>query len=450
MDHIEKFRRVIRQHLTEAARPQAVIVMAAFPGGRKAEYESFLKVVGFDRSVGREQGGLGVKDAADRAAMQARPDVGEFSAQSDPEAGAWKVVGLPEKGEFGRDKPSPWELFMDWLWKSLKEKGLNPAPHLGFGAPKPTKPDPVTGKVPKLTPQQKRQRKYGLAASVPSETDPATIAKYAFAWPSKQYAGSGKIPGAGFDVRKDVTIAISPMGDNIDETSKNFNEIMKTLTPPQGFKIEYDANNYRWLVTVDIDVDEPAGWEERLANINTFKRENREKWVDAIRNLAAGRTNSAQLAPLVRAFLVVKHDFQPPFAVDTLSQEEFDKAIAIINNTQLDDVLKFAQETNRPAPTLFQKTSKDVMQRKLVERWNQIVQNLANQGGTEPYIVQVALADYMSKNGFPDPFEPEVVPPAVLSKALVQANKLGYDDLDVSSVEDSIEKLREEDPQAGL
>jgi hypothetical protein len=422
MDQIEKFRFALRQHLTEAARSQSVILMAVFPGGRNAEFESYLKVVGLDRSVGREQDGLGVKDDEKRKAMQARPDVGEFSAQSDPDAGAWKVVGLPEKGEFGRDKPSPWELFMDWLWKSLREKGLNPSPYLGFGDAK--------KKDTKLSPQQKRQRKYGVAVKVPSETDPAVVSKYAFAWPSKQYAGSGKIPGAGFDVRKDITIAISSMGTDIDATSKKFNEILKMIPLPQGFKIDFDANNYRWNILVDIAVDEPEGWENRLTNITAFKRENREKWIGAIQELAAGRTNSAQLAPLVRAFLVVKHGFQPPFNVDTLSQEDFDKAIDIINNTKLDDVVKFAQETSRAAPTLFQKTGKDVLRNKLVDRWNQVVQDLANQGGTEAYVVQVALADYMTqKGGFSDPFEPEMLSPGVLSKAIIQAGKLSFDEL---------------------
>ena len=431
MDQIENFRRIIRQQLNEATkpRPQSVILMAVFPGGRKAEYESYLKVVGFDRSVGREQGGLGVKSAEDRAAMQARPDVGEFSAQSEPDAGAWKVVGLPEKGEFGRDKPSPWELFMDWLWKTLKEKGLNPNPYLGFGSAKP-KVNPATGKLEKLSPQQKRQKKYGVAAKIPAETDPATVAKYAFAWPSKQYTDSGTIPGVGFDVRKDVAIAISSMGSDIDETSHNFNEILKTVTPPPGFQISFDADNYRWNVIVDIEVDEPEGWEDRLANVNAFKRENREKWVEALRELTAGRTNSAQLAPLVRDFLVVKHGFKPPFNIDILTQEDFNKVVTILKNTQLDDIIKFAQETNRPAPTLFQKTSKDVLKNKLVERWNQLVQQIADQGGTEAYVVQGALADYMTQQaGFPEPFEPEILPPAALSKAIVQAGKLSYDDL---------------------
>lgn len=430
MDQIEQFRLALRQQLlSEGVQPQSVILMAVFPGGKKAEYESYLKVVGFDRSDVRKQGGLGVKDAEQRAAMQARPDVGEFSAQSDPEAGAWQVVGLPEKSESGMHEPSAWILFMDWLWKSLREKGLNPTAYLGFGDTK-QKMDPKTGKPIPLSISQRRQKRYGTQTRVPAETDPAIVSKYAFAWPSKQYAGSGKIPGVGFDIRRDVTIAISPMGDNIDDTSSKFNEIMKTLTPPPGFKIEYDAENYRWNIIVDIEVDEPEGWEDRLANVNAYKRENREKWIGAIQDLAAGRANASQLAKLVRDFLVVKHGFQPPFHVDTLTPEDFNKAITIIKNTQLDDIIKFAQETNRTMPTLFQKTGKDVMKNRLIDRWNQLVQDLAAQGGTEPYVVQVALADYMTqKGGFPDPFEPEILPPNALSKAIVIAGKLSYDEL---------------------
>lgn len=430
MDQIEKFRLALRQHLlTEGVQPQSVILMAVFPGGKKAEYESYLKVVGFDRSDTREQGGLGVQDPEQRAKMQADPNVGKFSAQSDPEAGAWKVVGLPEKSESGMHEPSAWVLFMDWLWKSLREKGLNPTAYLGFGNAK-QKINPTTGKPIPLSISQKRQKKYGVQTRVPAETNPAVVAQYAFAWPSKQYAGSGKIPGVGFDIRRDVTIAMSPMGMDIDETSKKFNEIMKTLTPPPGFKIEFDAENYRWNIIVNIDVDEPEGWEERLSNVNAFKRDNREVWLGAISDLAGGKANPAQLAKLVRDFLVVKHGFKPPFHVDILPPEEFNKAIATIKNTQLDDVLKFAQETNRTMPTLYQKTGKDVMKNRLMDRWNQLVQDLATQGGTEPYVVQVALADYMTqKAGFQEPFEPEILPPNALSKAIVAAGKLAYDDL---------------------
>ena len=419
MDLINKFRLALRQHLTEGVQPHSVILMAVFPG-RKPEYESFLKVVGFDKSAGREQGGLGVKGGAERDAMQSRD---EFSARSDPDAGHWKVTGIADKGEFGKADPTPWELFMDWLWKALREKGLNPVPYLGFGN--------TAAPYGKLSPLQKRQRKYGLAAKIPAETDPAVVSKYAFAWPSKQYAGSGKIPGVGFDIKRDITVAISPMGTTVDETAKKFDSIIKSLTPPQGFKIESDLDNYRWSVTVDVDVDEPEGWRDRLTSVNAYKHENREKWNNAISELAGGRTNPLQLAPIVRTFLVVKHGFQPPLSIDVLSSEDFQRAVTIVKNTKLEDIVQFAKETNRLMPSVSQPTvAKDALRSKLSERWNQLVSQIADQGGVEPFVVQVAIADYMTKKaGFPEPFEPDIISPQLLSKAINVANKLTFEDL---------------------
>lgn len=421
-----KFRLKLRQYLMEEVQPQEVIMMAGFPDqGDKAEWGSFLKIVGFDRAMSSGVTG--------------------FGKEGDEDAGAWKVSGLPEVSELGKQNPSPWSLFMDWMWKYLKDKGFSPAPASGFGD--------VKTPYGKLKPYQKRQRKYGVPAEIPPETDPATIQKFAHGWPSKQYAGSGTIPGGGYDVKRDVTIAISPMGNDMDQVFKNLDKIFKSAPIPSWFKIRSDEDNYRWAVSVDIDADDvPEGWKERKSSIDAFRLENRERWNDAITTLSGGRTNPLQLAPLVRAFLVVKHGFQPPLSVDVLNKEDFDKAVGIIKNTSLEDIVQFAKETNRPMPIVSQASAaRESIKSKLTTRWNQIVQHLADQGATESYVVQVALADYMAKKGgFSEPFDADDLTPQQLSKAITIAGRLMYSDLDVSSVEDDIERLKETDPTKGL
>jgi len=413
MDLFE-FRLKLRQFLMEEVHPQAIIMMAAFPG-KKAEYESFLKVVGFDKAMSPKSTG--------------------FGGDSDEDVGAWKIVGIPEVSELGKQSPSPWALFMDWLWKFLKDKGFNPVPYRGFGD--------TSTPYGKLKPYQKRQRKYGVPAEIPLETDPAVVSQFAKGWPSKQYAGSGVVPGPGYDAKRDIMLALSPMGTNMDDVYKNFDKILKSAPIPNWFKIESDPDNYRWSVVVNIDTDVPEGWKDRLEAINAYKSQNRERWNEAVSDLAGGRTNPLQLAPLVRAFLVVKHGFQPPLSIDVLDKENFEKAINIVKNTKLEDIVEFAKSTNRPVPVISQaSTAKQSIKSKLMTRWNQIVKHLADQGVTEPYVIQVALADYMTnKAGFPDPFEPELLTPQQLSKAINVAGRIGYDDLDIASVQESIKRL---------
>lgn len=397
-------------------------MMAGFPG-KKSEYESFLKVVGFDRAMS--------------------PGSTGFGGEGDEDTGAWKVAGLPDRSELGKQNPSPWSLFLDWLWKYLKDKGYSPVPYKGFGD--------TASPYGKLKPYQKRQRKYGTATDIPLETDPEVVSKFAHGWPSKQYSGSGVVPGPGYDAKRDITLAMSPMGQTMDEIFKNLDKVFKSAPVPNWFKIESDPDNYRWSVIVNIDSDMPEGWKDRLDSVSSFKKENRERWNDAITSLAAGRTNPLQLAPLVRTFLVVKHGFQPPLSIDVLDKENFEKAISIVKNTSLEDVVQFAKETNRQVPTVSQASAaKQSVKSKLLNRWNQIVKDLADQGATEPFMVQVALADYMSKNGFQDPFEPDILTPQQLSKAINIAGRIRYDDLDMSSVEDDIERLKKSDPTENL
>lgn len=413
----------------EEVQPQEVIMFAGFPDkGDKAEWGSFLKIVGFDRAMSASVAGFG-KDGKE----------GE-------DDGAWSVPGLPTVSELGKQNPSPWSLFMDWMWKFLKEKGYNPAPASGFGD--------VKTPYGKLKPYQKRQRKYGVPADIQPEQlhkmSPKEVKQFAHGWPSKQYSEMGIIPGGGYDVKRDVTIAISPMGNDMDQVFKNLDKIFKSAPIPSWFKIRSDENNYRWAVSVDIDADDmPEGWRERRTSIDAFRHENRERWNNTISTLSGGRTNPLQLAPLVRAFLVVKHGFQPPMSVDVLSKEDFDKAVAIIKNTSLEDVVQFAKETGRPVPVISQASAaRDSIKSKLMTRWHQAVQRLADQGAVESYVVQVALADHMVKRvGFPEPFEIDELTPQQLSRVLTVASRLMYSDLDVSSVEDDIERLREEDPR---
>lgn len=359
------------------------------------------------------------------AALTERPR-GSTNPNAPEELGAWHAVGLPDQTASGFKGmgskfpgPSPWVIFMDWFWDFLKNKGTNPSPYKGFGD--------INAQYSKLAPNRKRWRKYGQdfePQMEPGEELPPAL---------KSIAKTANWP-KGFDIGKDVTIIVDSLGNNQDEVTRNFQKLLVTAQVPNYMRIIPDTEEHRWFVSFDYETeDKPDEIEARRKNVDIYKTENREKWINAIRTLAAGKTNPAQLAPLVRKWLVAKHKFQRPFHVDVLSPEEFTRAVETISRASLDELVAFAKEIGEAPPVIGGKAAAPTgFQRQEIimgKRWVQTIDKLAEQGGVEPALVEVALADYLSKNGFEDPFEFDIASPATQAKALVAVGTLTFDDI---------------------
>lgn len=426
-DIVNDIRYALRNVLfAEDAQKQSTIFFTVVPGEKpkwaSAPSESHIKIFGLDRAVSRGTKGFGGKG-------------GE-------ELGAWHATGLPDQTATGFKGmgsdfpgPAPWILFMDWFWDLLKSNDMNPSPHEGFGD--------MNVPYNQLAPNQKRQRKYGKIHKpqmAPGEELPSALKSLA-------KGGTANWP-RGFDIEKDVTIIIDSIGNNQDEVTRNFQKILSSAQVPNYMTIIPDVEEHRWFVSFNYETgDKPAEYEERRKNIDAYKYENREKWIGAIRKLAGGKTNPAQLAPLVRKWLVAKHGFQRPFHVDVLSPEEFGRALEIVNNANLDELVAFAKEAGEAPPVVGagNVSGGDRVRQEILmgKRWVQIINRLAEEGGVEPALVEVALADYLTKNGFEDPFEYDISSPAVQAKAINAVSSLTFDDIRglLESVQNQVRSL---------
>lgn len=480
-DVISEIRYALRSALfLEDVQTQSTIFFTVIPGEKpkwaSAPSETHLRIFGLDRALSRgNEGFLGrewfcsshpnvvVSDKAYtgrdetgkisnppqntcptcKAPLQERPRRPAGWKPGDPEElGAWHSVGLPAQtatGYKGKGSkfsgPEPWVVFMDWMWDFLKSKDLNPNAYQGFGD--------LDKPYNRLTPNQKRQRKYGKIYKpemAPGEQLPSALRSLSSTanWPK------------GFDIEKDITIILDSIGRNQDEVTRNFQKLLASTPMPSYMRLIPDTEEHRWFVSFDYETDDqPAKYEERRKAIDTYKKENREKWIAAIQKLSGGRTNPAQLAPIVRGWLVAKHGFQRPFHVDVLSQEEFDKAVALINSANLDELTQYAQDAGLAPPVVGADpafANKARQEAIMAKRWVQIINRLADEGGIEPALVEVALANYLGqqknpKTGesmFDDPFEFDIASPAVQARAIANVGTLSFDD--IRSMLESVQK----------
>lgn len=468
-DIVSEIRFALRNALfLEDVQKQSTIFFTVIPGAKpkwaSAPSETYLRIFGLDRALSRgNEGFLGrewfcpqhqnvvVSDRAYlgkdesgnppqtkcptcQSPLQERPRRPAGWKPGDPEElGAWHVVGLPDQtptGYKGKGSkfpgPEPWVVFMDWMWDFLKSKDLNPTAYQGFGD--------LEKPYNRLTPNQKRQRKYGKIFKPqmePGEVLPSALRSLSSTanWPR------------GFDIEKDITIILDSIGRDQEEVTRNFQKLLASAPMPNFMRLVPDTEEHRWFVSFDYETDDqPEKYEQRRQAIDTYKKENREKWIAAIQKLSGGRTNPAQLAPLVRAWLVAKHGFQRPFHVDVLSQEEFDRAVAIINGAHLDELVDYAKEAGVLPPSVGSDSAtvnKARQEAIMAKRWVQIINRLADEGGVEPALVEVALANYLvqqkdPKTGgslFDDPFEFDIASPATQAKAITAVGTLTFDDI---------------------
>lgn len=422
-DLISQIRFALRNALlSEEVHKQYSIFFTVIPGAKpkwaSAPSETHIRIFGLDRAMARSATGFGSKE------------------EGSEDIGSWQAVGLPAQTATGLKDPPPWVLFMDWFWNLLKTKGLNPNPHEGFGD--------STIPYNQLRPYQKRQRKYGVMHKpemAPGEQLPSAL-KAASA------GGTANWP-RGYDIKKDVTIIIDSLGTNQDEVSRKFNEILLSIPTPPWMAIIPDVEDHRWFISFDYETaDNASEYADRQKSIDVYKAENREKWIGAIRKLAAGKTNPAQLAPLIRRWLVAKHQFPRPFHVDMLSQEDFNRAIETIGNATLEELVAFAKQEGIIPPIVGagKQSSREKLLDIMTKRWGQIVNNLAEQGGVEPALIEVALSEYLTKYRcgkcpeckrgdenceykFDDPFEYDMAHPAAQSRAIDIVGSLTFDDI---------------------
>lgn len=342
----------IRRVLYEDSSNQDIIMLSV---SANDEFTSKIHVVGFDHAISREVSGFGGED--------------------DKEKGSWKVLGLPEKSDTGMHNPSPWQLFMDWLWKLLNDKGLNPDPKYGFG-PLPKKGDTKTVSM-------RRRMKYG--AHMPQDQE-------------------------NLDVKKYVTIIVDSLGADNVEVMNKFEAILNGASKPSWFEIvkedptsKFSAD--RWFVRVSVDASMPEGWKERKDAYETYAGSAREKWKNALSELAGGRTNLYYLGKVVTDMLIKKYGFAP-FHVDILKPELLDKALGIIKSVTLNDVIQYANETNQTLAVEPDKRMTGVPQIRLWGKFRKMVQALADQAGVDFYKMMAAISDLMVKSyGYIAPFD---------------------------------------------
>lgn len=413
-DIVSQFRLALRNALIdESVQAQSSIFFTVIPGEKpkwaSQASETNIRIFGLDRAMTRKASGFGGAGSED--------------------VGAWEVVGLPAQTVTGLKEPPPWILFMDWMWETLKSKELNPAPYTGFG----------DTAVPynQLRPYAKRQRKYGTQnrpTAPPGDVLPSALRRGTGNWPP------------GYDIERDVTIIIDSLGDNQDDVTRRFNDILASANVPSWMTLVPDLEDHRWFVSFNYEVGE-SDHVERQKSVDVYKGENREKWKNVIRKLAGGRTNPIQLAPIIRRWLVTKHGFQRPFHVDILSQEEFNKAIDLIGNTNLDEIVAFCKEAGIAPPTIgaAETPGRERQEILMAKRWVFLISKLADEGGVEPAIVEVALSEYLSKHGFEDPFEYEMSSPAVQAKAINSVSTLTFDDIRglLESIQNHVRSLME-------
>lgn len=457
--------------MLEDVQKQSTIFFTVTPGEKpkwaSAPSESYLRIFGLDRALSRgNEGFLGrewicpshpdvvVSDRAYtgkdktghvvnppqtacptcKAPLKERPRRPASWQPGDPEElGAWHAVGLPDQtptGYKGKGSkfpgPEPWVVFIDWMWDFLKSKELNPVPHEGFGD--------LTKPYNRLTPNQKRQRKYGKIYK--PETTPGDVLPSAL----RSLSSTANWP-RGFDIEKDITIIVDSLGRDQDEVTRNFQKLLSAAQLPSFMRLIPDTEEHRWFISFDYETDDqPDKYEERRKSIDTYKAENRNKWIGAIQKLSAGRTNPAQLAPLVRKWLVAKHAFQRPFHVDVLSQEEFNRAVEIINKASLDELIAFAKEAGEAPPVVGSDPALRGRERQeaiMAKRWVQIINRLSDEGGVEPALIEVALANYLgqlkdpktNQPKFEDPFEFDIASPATQASAIATVGTLAFDDI---------------------
>jgi hypothetical protein len=111
-----------------------------------------------------------------------------------------------------------------------------------------------------------------------------------------------------------------------------------------------------------------------------------------------------------------------------MTQEEFNNTLQAVSRLSLENLVQFAVETKR-IPPLITKKAKPKGTESALQLWNREVKRLADEGGTEPYVIQVALSDFMTQKGFEEPFEPELLSFQQLARAVTLARKMTWGDI---------------------
>lgn len=445
-DKINEIRFELRSLLSEDIHEQAVIAIEVMPGGdeEKAEWQSFVRVTGFDASSSRGSKGYGGGVPTTGASHGDAPNL-QATAK---EVGAWKVLGVPERTATGMSGPSPWISFMDWFWDFLKSSGLNPAPAKGFGleqlCSKKDCPERMKGKpcnqYGHLSPAQKRNRKYGTQFR--SSEDPDFIGDKPLKDIIKTRALNTRVKSiekkkeqesldlwpTGFHIDKEITIVTSPMGTDQDMVIHRFREVMAKAKPEPWFRIAWDTNWDVFFVYVNIDSEMPEGWGSRLASLQIYHAKRKAEWGDLLRDLSQYRTNVAQLRPIISRYMVDKHGFEEPFNIDVLDDEEYARAKDVIQKTKLDDIIAYAKSIGLVPPSVGapRRTAKVASMDKM---WDDIVQRIADQGAVDPLVADVALSNMMSTMGFGDPFDWDLLDPNKKLKAVNVARRLTFNDV---------------------
>jgi hypothetical protein len=422
-DSINQIRFVLRSLLSEEIQEQAIIAFEALPGGEgeKAEWQSFIRITGFERSVSRGTSGFG--------------GGGTEGHETEEDVGAWKVLGLPDRTATGMNAPSPWIVFMDWMWGFLKSSNLNPNPAMGFGE--------VTKAYSQLTPAQKRQRKYGTQFKSSQDPDFADAPARQDLMRTRPLRGGEHLWPAGFHIKREVSVVISPLGMDRDTVSEKFREIMSKAKAEPWFRVAWNGEWDTFFVYVNIDAEMPEGWRDRLAAMQIYHSKRKAEWADLMREFSQRKANVAQLRPILSRYMVDKEKFERPFNIDVLSDEEYERAKKVLQSLKLEDLVAYAKSIGVVPPVVGQIARGSGKNLQYDKMWDNIIERLANQGIVDILVADVALSNWMAANGFQDPFEFESLPPDKKLRAIHLASRLKFEDIRgmVESVRTQINSL---------
>lgn len=425
-DKINEIRFALRSIISEEIQEQAIIAFYAVPASEdKSEYESFINIVGFDKALSRGTAGFGGGTPTSGASHGDSPSL----EKTEEDVGAWKVLGLPDRTATGMNAPSPWIVFMDWFWDFLKSAGMNPMPAKNFGE--------VTKPYSQLSPGQKRQRKYGVQHK-PGEEPDREISKLVAQMPERQdvkktksLSGAGHLWPAGFDIKRYVSVVTSSLGGDQEDVAHRFRSIMAKAKPDQWFRIAENRELGLFFVYINIDAEMPEGWRDRLSSLQIYHAKRKAEWEDLLRDFSERRANVAQLRPLLARYMIDKQKFTKPFNIDVLNDEEYARAKQVLQGLKLADIVSFAKEIGVAPPVvgLMARGAPTPKSESFNKLWDDVIERLAAMGPVDPLIADVALSNWMSAHGFPDPFDFESLPGDKKLKAIVTASKLTFNDI---------------------
>ena len=269
---------------SEAVEKAAIIVMKVLPDDEYPQYLTTVRVIGFDRAVKK----------------------GEAGWSTDPVLKAeqtWSFVDIPEyqNPAMQRKMPTPWVMFIDWIWNVLDKNGLNPR-----------------------TAGEGKKAKYGKRIKMP-RTGP----------------GIKGLP-AGYDIQRDIEVSINILGEEAVLNEK-FGAILKKAAPLAWFRLTTDGE--RWYVVTRVEeAGYPLGAEQEMERIRSASLQAVEEYDKEMGRLTSeladeGHDVDKSIVESIVGDYLSKLGFGRPFSFAKLNPEYKKRVVKILRTMTVQDVV---------------------------------------------------------------------------------------------------------------